>query len=416
MALIDISKISNRGRVVASNDQIVSSVELSANGFSSYLREDSGWILRDFVKDLFSHENEYVLLAHEDEVDEVLGITHEQGDSFAVKVADRMVAFALSKPETSWDDDVLNGILYKLLQRIQWEECDEGVDEVIGKLMELNDENHPMDEILNVIDNIEDQFREKVEPEDARYNNIVPAISSVDKESGKVVYYDIYQEEDNDTQAEIAISIGHIILACCTIIMLINEHKGNFEDYYKRDALADELEDQMYIKPIWFDSEQFRKSVNDVLPLIANKEKEEVLNLLDKHEEVISRFDFQYKTTPYECVYVDFNTNDMPHVRVHTVIDQNCNMDRELSISEEVTAKCANVLSNMQEMLADFFGRDGEFVTSCVVKDKGYIFKNVYGAGYLSIRPSVLYDDFSSYIDNDNQLCQATFKIEFDFI
>lgn len=205
-------------------------------------------------------------------------------------------------------------------------------------------------------------------------------------------------------------------MACCTIIMLINEHKNNFEDYYKRDRLADELEDQIHTKPIWFDSEQFRKSVNDVLPLIANKEKEEVLNLLDKHEEVISRFDFQYKTTPYECVYVDFNTNDMPHVRVHTIINQQCNMEEGLPVTNEITAKCANVLSNMQEMLADFFGRDGEFATSCVVKGKGYIFKNVYGAGYLSIRPSVLYDDFSSYIDDDNQLCQATFKIEFDFI
>lgn len=415
MALIDISKIQNRGSVVASKAQIVSSVELSSDGFSRYLSSDIKWILNDFVKDLFSHENEYVLLAHEDEVDEVLGITHEQGDSFAVMVADRMVAFALSKPETSWSDSELNDILYNLLQRIQWEEGDEDVDEVIGKLMELNDENHPMDEILNVIDNLEDRFREKVEPEDARYNNIVPAISSVDKESGKVIYYDIYKEDD-DTQAEIAISIGHIILACCTIIMLINEHKNNFENYYKRDALADELEDQIHTKPIWFDSEQFRKSVNDVLPLIANKENEEVLNLLDKHEEVINRFDFQYKITPYECVYLDFDTSDMPHVRAHTVIDQNCNMDRELSISEEVTAKCANVLSNMQEMLADFFGRDGEFTTSCIVKGKGYIFKNVYGAGYLSIRPSVLYDDFSSYIDDDNNLCQATFKIEFDFI
>ena len=415
MALIDISKISNRGSVVASNAQIVSSVEVSSDGFSRYLSNDIQWILRDFVRDLFSHENEYVLLAHEDEVNEVLGITHEQGDSFAVKVADRMIAFALSKPETLWDDDVLNDILYKLLQRIQWEEGDEDVDEVIGKLMELNDENHPMDEILNVIDNLEDHFREKALPEDARYNNIVPAISSVDKESGKVVYYDIYKEDD-DTQAEIAISIGHIILACCTIIMLINEHKNNFEDYYKRDRLADELEDQMHTKPIWFDSEQFRKSVNDVLPLIANKEKEEVLNLLDKHEEVISRFDFQYKTTPYECVYVDFNTNDMPHVRVHTIINQQCNMEEGLPVTNEITAKCANVLSNMQDMLADFFGRDGGFVTSCVVKGKGYIFKNVYGAGYLSIRPSVLYDDFSSYTDYDNQLCQATFKVEFDFI
>ena len=63
----------------------------------------------------------------------------------------------------------------------------------------------------------------------------------------------------------------------------------------------------------------------------------------------------------------------------------------------------------MQGMLADFFGNDGEFVTSCIVKGKGYIFKNVYGAGYLSIRPSVLYDDFSSYVGDDNQLCQATF-------
>lgn len=415
MALIDISKIQNRGSVVASKSQIVSSVELPANGFSSYLRKDSGWILRDFVKDLFSHENEYVLLAHEDDVDEVLGITHEQGDSFAVKVADRMVAFALSKPETSWDDDVLNGILYKLLQRIQWEEGEEDEDDVIVKLMEMNSENHPMDEILNNIDNLEDRFRENALPEDALCNNIIPAISSVDKESGKVVYYDIY-EEDDDVQAEIAISIGHIILACCTIVMLIKDNKDDFENHYNRNTLAKELEDQIYTKPIWFDSEQFRKSVNDVLPLIANKEKEEVLNLLDKHEEVISRFDFQYKITPYECVYLDFDTSDMPHVRAHTVINQDGNMDRELSISEEVTAKCANVLSNMQEMLADFFGRDGEFVTSCVVKDKGYIFKNVYGAGYLSIRPSVLYDDFSSYIDDDNNLCQATFKIEFDFI
>mgnify|MGYP000895194545 CR=1 FL=1 len=415
MALIDISKIQNRGSVVASKAQIVSSVELSADGFGRYLSSDIKWILNDFVKDLFSHENEYVLLAHEDDVDEVLGITHEQGDSFAVKVADRMVAFALSKPETSWDDDVLNGILYKLLQRIQWKEGEEDEDDVIVKLMEMNSENHPMDEILNVIDNLEDQFREKVLPEDARYNNIVPAISSVDKESGKVVYYDIYKEDD-DTQTEIAISIGHIILACCTIIMLINEHKNNFEDYYKRDRLADELEGKMHIKPIWFDSEQFRKSVNDVLPLMVNKEKEEVLNLLDKHEEVISRFDFQYKTTPYECVYLDFDTSDMPHVRVHTIINQQCNMEEGLPAPNEITAKCANVLANMQEMLADFFGRDGEFVTSCVVKDKGYIFKNVYGAGYLSIRPSVLYDDFSSYTDYDNQLCQATFKVEFDFI
>lgn len=415
MALIDISKIQNRSSVVSSKVPIASSVEVSSDGFSRYLSNDIQWLLRDFAKDLFSHENEYVLLAHEDDVDEVLGITHEQGDSFAVKVADRMVAFALSKPETSWDDDVLNDILYKLLQRIQWEEGEEDEDDVIVKLMEMNSENHPMDEILNVIDNLEDQFREKVLPEDARYNNIVPAISSVDKESGKVVYYDIYKEDD-DTQTEIAISIGHIILACCTIIMLINEHKNNFEDYYKRDRLADELEGKMHIKPIWFDSEQFRKSVNDVLPLIANKEKEEVLNLLDKHEEVISRFDFQYKTTPYECVYLDFNTNDMPHVRVHTIINQQCNMEEGLPVTNEITAKCANVLSNMQEMLADFFGRDGEFVTSCVVKDKGYIFKNVYGAGYLSIRPSVLYDDFSSYIDDDNNLCQATFKVEFDFI
>lgn len=415
MALIDISKIQNRSSVVSSKVPIASSVEVSSDGFSRYLSNDIQWLLRDFAKDLFSHENEYVLLAHEDDVDEVLGITHEQGDSFAVKVADRMVAFALSKPETSWDDDVLNDILYKLLQRIQWEEGEEDEDDVIVKLMEMNSENHPMDEILNVIDNLEDQFREKVLPEDARYNNIVPAISSVDKESGKVVYYDIYKEDD-DTQTEIAISIGHIILACCTIIMLINEHKNNFEDYYKRDRLADELEDQIHTKPIWFDSEQFRKSVNDVLPLIANKGKEEVLNLLDKHEEVISRFDFQYKTTPYECVYVDFNTNDMPHVRVHTIINQQCNMEEGLPVTNEITAKCANVLANMQEMLADFFGRDGEFVTSCVVKDKGYIFKNVYGAGYLSIRPSVLYDDFSSYIDDDNNLCQATFKVEFDFI
>lgn len=415
MALIDISKIQNRGSVVASKAQIVSSVELSADGFSRYLSSDIKWILNDFVKDLFSHENEYVLLAHEDDVDEVLGITHEQGDSFAVMVADRMIAFALSKSETSWSDSELNDILYSLLQRIQWEEGDEDVDEVIGKLMELNDENHPMDEILNVIDNIEDQFREKVEPEDARYNNIVPAISSVDKESGKVIYYDIYQEED-DTQAEIAISIGHTILACCTIIMLINEHKNNFEDYYKRDRLADELEDQTHIKPIWFDSEQFRKSVNDVLPLIANKEKEEVLNLLDKHEEAISRFDFQLKTTPYECVYNDFDTSNMPQVRVHTIIDQNCNIDESLSIPDGVASKCANVLSDMQGMLADFFGNDGEFVTSCIVKGKGYVFKNVYGAGYLSIIPSVLYDDFSSYVGDDNQLCQATFKIELDFI
>lgn len=412
MALIDISKIQNRGSVVASKAQIVSSVELSADGFRRYLRKEIRWILNDFVKELFKLDSEYVLLDGEDAVDEVLGITHDQGDSFAVKVSEQMLALAMSKQEILWDEHELEGILYSLLNRIGWE-GDE--DEVIGKLLDMSDENDTVGGIQNYIDDVEDGFREKELPEDARYGNIVPAISSVDMESGKVVYYDIY-EEDDSTQAEIAISIAHAILACCTIVMMINEHKNNFDDYYNRDALADELENKMYIKPIWFDSEQFRKSVNDVLPLIANKEKEEVLNLLDKHEEAISRFDFQLKTTPYECVYNDFDTSNMPQVRVHTIIDQNCNIDEILSISDGVASKCANVLSDMQGMLADFFGNDGEFVTSCIVKGKGYIFKNVYGAGYLSIRPSVLYDDFSSYVGDDNQLCQATFKIELDFI
>lgn len=412
MALIDISKISNRGNVVTSKTPIVSHTVVSADGFSSYLSRGAGWILRDFVSELFKLDSEYVLLDSEDAVDEVLGITHDQGDSFAVKVSEQILALAMSKQEILWDEHELEGILYSLLNRIGWE-GDE--DEVIGELLNMNDENDAISGIQNYIDDVEDGFREKALPEDARYGNIIPAVSSVDKESGKVIYYDIYQEDD-DAQAEIATSIAHNILACCTIVMMINEHKNNFDDYYKRDALADELEDQMHIKPIWFDSYQFRKSVNDVLPLIANKEKEQVLILLEKHEESINRFDFQYKITPYECVYLDFNTSDMPHVRAHTVIDENCNMDRELSISEEVAANCANVLSNMQEMLADFFGHDGEFVTSCIVKGKGYIFKNVYGAGYLSIRPSVLYDDFSSYVGDDSQLCKATFKIEFDFI